>query len=148
MRSQIEDEIHDVSSAFVVHAPVELLIDPEEGRTRQEFAEDCDINVIMSRYEKTGVINHFSPRSLDYVDFSEIPDNLQDALQMLEDAKASFMTLPASVRTTFDNDPLRFVAFASDPKNLDKMREWGLAPVPEPDPAPAPAPSPEPVSPT
>jgi len=38
------------------------------------------------------------------------------------------MSLPATVRRDFDNDPMQFIAFAENPENLDKMREWKLAP--------------------
>lgn len=94
--------------------------------TRQEFAEDCDINTLMSRYEKTGVINHFNNANPQYLDFSDLPD-LQGSLTILADARAAFMQLPALTRREFDNDPVKFVDFASDGKNIDKLREWGLA---------------------
>lgn len=102
--------------------------------TRQEFAEECDINVIMERYERTGVIDHTSNRAPFYFNYEgDIPD-LQTAMQIRIDAERAFMTLPAKVRKEFDNDPVKFVEFATDPDNLDQMREWELAP-----PAPPPA---------
>ncbi|QCQ84684.1 internal scaffolding protein [Blackfly microvirus SF02] len=94
--------------------------------TRQEFADDCDINNLMAQYEKTGVINHFNNGEPRYYDFEEMPD-LQNSLHILKDATTAFMSLPAHVRKEFDNDPTQFIEFASDPKNLDKMREYGLA---------------------
>lgn len=94
--------------------------------TRQEFAADCDINTLMSRYEKTGVINHFNKSTPQYLDISETPD-LQNALTILAEANAAFMRLPAKTRREFDNDPVKFVDFASDEKNIAQMREWGLA---------------------
>lgn len=104
--------------------------------TRQEFAVDCDINTLMAKYEKTGVINHFNNAQPRYIDLAETP-NLQEALTTLADAQTAFMRLPAATRREFDNDPAKFVGFASNPDNLEKMREWGLAaPAPvEPPPA-------------
>lgn len=140
-RSQLEDDIRGKSSSYVQHERVKLYFDEDDGRTRQEFAEDCDINNIMARYEKTGVISHNSPREPMYLDFTEIPDDLQSTLQMLEDAREAFMTLPASVRRDFDNDPTAFIEYASDPNNIDQMREWGLAkPLEQPPIAPNPPP--------
>lgn len=101
--------------------------------TRQEFAEDCDINVIMARYENTGVISHTSPREPLYLDLTEVPD-FRTAMDMMVDADKAFMSLPAKVRREFDNDPREFVDFAQDPKNLDQMRLWGLAPAAPPEP--------------
>lgn len=102
--------------------------------TRQEFAEDCDINTLMSKYEKTGVISHFNNGTPQYLDISDIPD-LQMAHLVLSEASAAFMRLPANVRREFDNDPIKFTEFAGNPDNLEKMREWGLAPpLPRPEP--------------
>lgn len=103
--------------------------------TRQEFADECDINKLMAKYEQTGIlpmtVNGNEPR---YLDVSNVPD-LQSAMNMLQEATAAFMSLPATVRRDFDNDPHKFIAFAENPDNLEKMREWKLAP-----PAPVEAP--------
>ncbi|QCQ84707.1 internal scaffolding protein [Blackfly microvirus SF02] len=105
----------------------------EPSLTRQEFAAECDINTLMAQYEKTGVINHFNNGEPRYYDFEEMPD-LQNSLHILAEATTAFMSLPAHVRKEFDNDPTKFIEFASDPKNLEKMREYGLAaPAPEPE---------------
>ena len=95
--------------------------------TRQEFAEECDINVLMDKYEKQGIISHINPRTPQYLDLTGLPD-LQTAHQIIQDATREFMALPANTRREFDNDPMKFVQFAEDPGNIDKMREWGLAP--------------------
>ena len=89
----------------------------EVSRTRQEFQDECDINVIMKRYEKTGVITHYSKREPQYVDFSDVPD-FHTAMNVMQDAEAAFMTLPASVRKRFENDPQEFVKFASEKRTL------------------------------
>lgn len=118
--------------------------------TRQEFATECDINEIMARYETTGQLPVNNASGPVYVDYTDMPEDLMGTMKLVQDAAASFMTLPAKVRRFFDNDPLLFTEFASDPVNVDQMREWGLAKpqeapqaVPEP-PAPAPAPAPAP----
>lgn len=102
---------------------------------RQEFADECDINVLMSKYDKVGMwplpLSGAEPM---YLDVSNVPD-LLGASRVIADAQAAFMSLPASVRREFDNDAIRFVEFAQDPANLEKMREWKLAP-----PAPVEAP--------
>lgn len=102
--------------------------------TQQEFMDECDINNIMDRYEKTGVISHVARREPRYLDLSDVPD-FQSAMAFMHDAEAAFMSLPARVRKEFDNDAGKFVEFAGDPANLDQMRSWGLAP-PKPEPPP------------
>lgn len=124
-----------------------------DGITRQEFADECDINTLMARYEKSGVINHIARSQGNYFDATDVPD-LAAALAIVAHAEDAFMRLPAKARAEFDNDAVRWTDFAADPANLPRMREWGLAPpapveerplrvqvVPDPA-APPPAPGP------
>lgn len=111
--------------------------------TRQEFAAECDINVIMEKYQKTGMLPaNNAGREPMYVDFTSMPNNLMDTMRMFDDAQTAFMTLPAGVRREFENDPARFVDFAGDPANMDKLREWGLAAPKKAEEAPPPKPEP------
>lgn len=106
----------------------------EGGRTKQEFRDECDVNVLMKRYERTGVPPNARIGNPQYVDCADLPDYMT-SLQIVRDAHESFEALPARVRSEFDNDPARFVEFAQDPANKAKLREWGLgAPEKAPEP--------------
>jgi phage internal scaffolding protein len=137
-------------SAYVQHDPVDLDF-PDDGMTKQEFAEECDINSLMARYQKTGMLPGSDRRPM-YGDFSNLPD-FMEAQEILRSANEAFMALPAVVRRQFDNDPALFVAFAEDEKNIDQLRLWGLAEplvapeAPEPALEPAIAPATPPASP-
>lgn len=112
-------------SSYVPHKPV-LADTVGPSMTRQEFAEECDINTLMDKYESLGQFP--MPQSPPaYLDLTELPD-FQSAQNAMIVATEAFMTLPAKVRKEFDNDPGRFVDFAEKPENLDQMRAWGLAP--------------------
>ena len=111
--------------AYVPHADVSISAF-DTSYTRQEFADECDINTIMKRYESAAIPSHVNPREPMYLDLTDVPD-FQTALDRLRDADAAFMTLPATVRREFDNDPATFMEFAVKPDNLDQLREWGLA---------------------
>lgn len=102
--------------------------------TRQEFAEECDINSLMKRYEGhvTGGPGNMAPREPLYFDFADAPQDLLGYLEFIKGAEDKFMSLPAIVRREFDNSAVEFVAFASDPGSIDQMREWGLAPPAKP----------------
>lgn len=133
MRAQgLNSNGEEISSAFVDidRANPALYVDFTNtiSLTRQEFADECDINLLMAQYEKTGII----PSSMNnnvpqYLDVSDVPD-LMHANNVLIEATAAFMALPANVRREFDNDAIQFVKFAQDPENLPQMRTWGLAP--------------------
>lgn len=96
------------------------------SRVKREFKKDADINVIMDRFKKTGVlpINTKTPM---YMDTTQVP-NLQQAMEVMISAEKAFAALPAQVRKEFDNNPMNFVDYATKPENLPKLREWGLAP--------------------
>lgn len=100
---------------------------PEPTLTVQSEKDNCDINLIIKRSEKSGIL----PVRSDYAnamfgDFTEIPD-YQTALNAVNAANETFMSLPAEIREQFSNDPAKFVDFAMDEANIDKLRDLGLA---------------------
>lgn len=105
------------------------------SRTKQEFREDCDVNVIIRRFTKSGLLPNPNNAVPQFVDAASLPD-LQTLMQIMIEAEKAFMSLPAQVRKEFDNNAIQFVEFATKAENLDKMREWGLAPKAPTEPAP------------
>jgi len=99
--------------------------------TRQSFAKDADINVIMSKYANTGVLvdplNVDSARQPRFGDFSDIVDYPQLVTRIAQ-AKEDFMTLPSAVRAQFDNDVENVLAFIADPVNLVEAVSLKLLP--------------------
>jgi len=103
------------------------------SRTKQSMKDECDINGIMKRFERTGTIAHLSQRQAYFADVSSVPDFAQ-AISVVQEADKMFMSLPAKLRKEFDNDPVKYVEFCADPANIDKMRELGIAdPLPKPE---------------
>lgn len=95
-------------------------------RTKQAFKDQCDINNILKRYEKTGVLPVADNGTGKYGDFSEVVD-YQGALNQVIAAQSAFGGLSAKIRARFSNDPAEFLKFAEDPKNEDALVEMGLA---------------------
>ena len=100
---------------------------PDHGQTltRQSHKAECDINNIMKRYQKDGVITHFNKFGKNYGDATG--NDFTEAMQIIAKGKSMFEELPSSARSRFDNDPAKFLDFVNDPENLDEMRELGLA---------------------
>lgn len=96
----------------------------DETRTIQAPAESCEINNIMAKYEKTGLITH-QREAGSYADLPE-PIEYQEALNRVMEAQASFDLLPAQARKEFGNDPEKFLAFVDNPENVQRMGELGL----------------------
>lgn len=99
----------------------------DPGLTDESQAAECDVNRIVERFMKTGVLPGTDVQGL-YGDFSSVPD-YQKALDVVMQAEEQFANLDAKVRSRFDNDPEKFLAFATDPKNGQEMVDLGLATV-------------------
>lgn len=105
-----------------------------DSRTKQSFKDDCDINNIMARYIKTGVIDFTARNQPRYGDVTGA--SFESAMATVAAANTMFHELPARVRDRFRNDPAKFLDFVNNPDNKDEARALGLLkPVPE---APAP----------
>lgn len=100
--------------------------DPKERRTKSEFLKDCDINLIMAKYKKTGILPS-SARSAAarYGDFSQVPTfaEMQDKINAAQEV---FAALPAKVRKQFDNDPSQFLQAAETAEGRELMKQLGL----------------------
>lgn len=110
-----------------------------ESLTKQSMKMECDINSIMAKWQSTGQVQHVMASEGAFFDASSAPE-YQEALNLVQEADASFMALPSSIRNRFSNSPAEFLSFIHNPDNLDEMIRLGLAeknsPA-SPDPAPA-----------
>lgn len=96
--------------------------------TQQHFANEADINTIMSKYNRTGfLVDPLVPRTRQplFGDFGAMPDfkGIQDQLAL---AKEKFMSLPAALRKRFNNNAALLLDFLQDPQNLEEAIRLGL----------------------
>lgn len=94
------------------------------GRTKQSFKDECDINQIMARYQKTGILDFTAKHAAQYGDATGI--EFQQGMEIITRAQAMFADLPSSTRAKFHNDPGEFLDFCHDPANRSQMAEMGL----------------------
>jgi phage internal scaffolding protein len=121
-----------------------LRVQLDTGRdslVQQASRAETDINFIMKKFEKTGVIEHLNQHNGEYGDFIGVTD-YQTALDQVAAATEAFASIPSKIRAEFSNDAQKFLAFAQDPQNIDRMVELGLARRSS-DAAPTPTPNPE-----
>lgn len=100
-----------------------------KGRTRQSDLQMSDINTIMAKYQKTGELPT-KGREAFFANVSEMPD-FRTALDMVHAAEDAFMSLPASMRARFENDPAKFLDFTTNPANRDELVSMGLLDAPD-----------------
>ncbi len=119
-------------SAYIKHERVQVF-PIGKSRTKQSMREESDINIIMARYEKTGLIEHVNKYGGQYAD---MPDDVEfhSAMNLVTEAQQTFADLPAGMRDRFRNDPEEFLEFLSNPENRDEMVELGFLPPPAPEP--------------
>jgi len=98
---------------------------PENSRwTKQSFAQECDINTIMARYNNSGELPAINQRAPEYLDVTGL--DYQAAMEFTANARSLFQELPSAIRNRFGNDPAQFLDFTSDEKNRQEMAEMGL----------------------
>lgn len=110
---------------------VGLLCD-DPSLTKQSEADACNINKIMAKYEKDGVLRHVNANQGFYADVSKMPD-YQGCLAVVRQAEDLFMSIPAEIRAKFDHDPQKYFDFVSDPANGEEMIKLGLRQVKVPE---------------
>lgn len=102
------------------------IVDCQGGEvlTKQEFKDECDVNLIIERCMRGGYVPPASVAPV-FADVSEIGD-FSDCMRRVKAAEEAFMLLPAKTRSFFSNDPRNLMAFLNDTKNRDKAIELGL----------------------
>lgn len=95
----------------------------EPTMTQQHFQDECDINTILAKFVKTGILDNIGPGV--YADLGNATDYLT-SLETVRRAREIFEELPSHIRKEFGNDPARYLDFVYDPANEEKGIELGL----------------------
>lgn len=113
------------------------------SHTKQHLKDKTDVNQIMERYQRTGLLNEVNEMRAVYADVSDI-GTYQDAMEFVSGVMDEFMDLPSKIRDRFKNDPQALVAFLSNPEHREEAIELGLVerPIVEEPSAAAPASTP------
>lgn len=97
----------------------------DKGFTVQSQKDEADINKIVNRVLKAGVMPPSRGGEPFYGDVSDLVD-LQSALIKVQEADELFMQFPAEVRERFGNDPVDLIEFLGDDKNREEAEKLGL----------------------
>lgn len=105
--------------------------------TKQADMKEADVNFIMKKYEKTGLLPTIQGVP-QYGDFSQVT-NYHEAILQIQEAHEAFEALPAKLRLRFGNDPGEFVEWIDNPANQQEAIKLGLIAGELEESAPAPA---------
>jgi len=92
--------------------------------TKQEFKAECDINVIMAKYQHTGDIPNLKTLQPVYSDCTGL--DYMEHMNKIVEANNLFADLPSKIRNRFNNDPSLFLDFVHNPENVPEMQTLGL----------------------
>lgn len=106
-----------------------LLICEDETRTKQDQADACNINNIMKKYQKTGLIDHVSKYHAHYGDASRV--SYEEAFNTTLRTNEVFSELPSTVRAKYDNDPAIWLGAIEGAETPEQFREIMGLPAPE-----------------
>lgn len=109
---------------YTPHARIQVT-DFGPSMAKQSMAAETDINNIMRKYEKSGMIAHVSRYKGQYADVAHSVD-YHEGLNSMIRAEEMFDSLSARIRERFNNNPGEFLAFVEDPENLEEMQTLGL----------------------
>lgn len=99
-----------------------------ETLAQQHFKDECDINSIMRRYQKTGfLVDPLTPVTTlpQFGDFSTEYD-FHAAQTLIAHATQEFDELPAWLRKRFSNNPSELLAFLENESNREEAIKLGL----------------------
>jgi phage internal scaffolding protein len=107
-------------------SPSERVVSPKGVEpAQQQFKDDCDINSIMRKFQKTGAIEHVAVHQGQYG--IATPFDYHHSLNIVTRAQQMFDDLPSSLRRRFNGKPEELLEFVQNPENADEAAKLGLA---------------------
>ena len=109
-------------------------------KTEQSHKDRVDVNNIIKKYARTGVIDHMHFVDPSFQDCTSI--DFKTAMDRVLKVQEAFEKIPSNIRNRFDNDPSKFMAFYENPENKEEAKKLGLtrsdwiSATPEPEPEP------------
>ncbi len=94
-----------------------------DGRTKQSFKDSTDINKMLKKAQTVGSLAHLQKYPAATYGAFDGTFDLLTAHEQIKKADIIFADLPSEIRNEFNNEALKFMRFAGDPENNDKLRE-------------------------
>lgn len=107
-----------------LHSDLFGLVFDEPSLADQSQRDDADINVLVRRWMRTGVMPQVRSVGM-YGDFTGVGD-YQSALERVRAADDQFMSLPADVRRAFGDDPGALLRALDDPAQHAELVRLGV----------------------
>lgn len=99
---------------------VQVYQNPGQSLTEQHHARACDINTIMARYVRDGVLTHMNDHAANYGDISEL--DFKESMDTIRAVEQEFADLPAYVRAHYQQDASKYLMAISTPEGVENLR--------------------------
>lgn len=96
------------------------------SKTNQDFSQEVEINNIMDRFTKHGIVPTAKSQPGVYNDFTQYSD-LMDALNKIKSAEETFYALNKKLQNRFGN-PEELAKYLLDEKNYEEAVKLGIFP--------------------
>ncbi len=96
-----------------------------KSRTQQHFKDEVNVNTIMKKARRTGVLPYRGPEDCIFQDLTGTTDYLE-AMNRVKAIDRQFQELPANIRNKFGNNPDAILKYLQEPKNEKEARTLGL----------------------
>lgn len=116
-------------------AKIKVFVPPSVGPgAKQSFKDECDINRIMAKAGRNGIVTWLNKHEGQYGDVSDF--DFRESMDIIAKSNEMFADLPSNIRKRFANDPAEFLAFVHDDANREEAIKLGLVtpPVPKAEP--------------
>ena len=92
--------------------------------TEQSHKAMCDVNNIVAKYDKTGIITHVQKIEARFGDVTGL--EFRRAQDIYVNAQAMFDNLPANIKKRFNQNAGELLAFMENEENREEAIELGL----------------------
>lgn len=96
-----------------------------KSRTQQHFKDEVNINTIMRKAKRSGILPFKGPEDSVFQDLTGITD-YKESLDRIIAIDQRFQQLPANIRSKFGNNPDAILKYLQDPNNEKEARSLGL----------------------
>lgn len=92
--------------------------------TEQQHKDMCDVNKIIAKYDKTGLITHVQRIEARYGDVTGV--DFRRAQDLYLNAQKMFENLPSDIKKRFNQSAGDFLEFMENPDNRQEAIDLGL----------------------
>jgi hypothetical protein len=101
-----------------------ITVNTQRELTEQAHKKQCDMNFILRKYQKTGLIDHVKQHQGRYDDVSV--QDFTEAMHTVSEANQMFESLPSFIRQKVGGTVEGFLDFVQNPNNKEELARLGM----------------------